>query len=144
MRKLALLTALSVLVLGNVACASKTPTATAPAADGPQYASASPVVADTPEMVRREGSVPEISALRSSGPDQLEQLLGEPTLRHRGLKAEMWQYASPECVLLLFLYPNGGGAYQVTHLEASPGGTSDGALSECAEAAAHRPLPASS
>jgi hypothetical protein len=143
MRNLILISGLTVLLIGNVACASRSTTASTSTADGPVYAAATPVLADAPPVVKREGPVPALSELRSSSPDKLESLLGEPSLRHRGAKAEMWQYASPDCVLLLFLYPDGAGAYQVTHLEASPGGTSDGALAECAEAAAHRPLPAS-
>jgi hypothetical protein len=143
MRNLVLVSALSVLLIGNVACASRSTTASS-SSDGPVYAAATPVVADARPMVRREGPVPALNELRSSSPDKIEGLLGEPSLRHRALKAEMWQYASPECTLLLFLYPTGSGAYQVTHLEASPGGTSDSALSQCAEAAAHRPLPAAS
>ncbi|MBI1237991.1 MAG: hypothetical protein GC199_01475 [Alphaproteobacteria bacterium] len=99
----------------------------------------------SPTLVRREGPVPSLDALRGASPRTLESLLGEPNLRRRDPGAELWQYASPECVLLLVLYPaEGGGEFTVRYLEASPGGAGEAALRACVAAAAHRPVPATS
>lgn len=104
----------------------------------------SPDPAGTP--LRRTGPVPPLAALRGASPDRLELLLGAPTLRRRDRGVELWQYAAPECTLLLFLYPpeGGGGPLSVTYLEAAPGGVTEAALTACVAAAAHRPLPATS
>lgn len=102
----------------------------------------SPVVADAPPMMQRTGAIPELAELRRTSAKRLEDLLGTPTLRRQDGTAEMWQYASPDCTLLLFLYPGKDGAYAVTYLEAEPGGTSDHALKSCITAAARRPIPA--
>jgi hypothetical protein len=141
MRSFGLLFVLSLAALSNVACSSSGTLATT--ATGQRYAAASPVVADAPPMVRRSGPVPSLSQVKASNTEQLEDLLGNPSLRRRDTGVEMWQYAAPECVLLLYLYPNEDG-YRVKHLEAHPGGTSDSALDACLRAAATRPIPATS
>lgn len=94
-------------------------------------------------MVRRQGPVPPLAELRGASPERLIKLLGEPSLRRRDGGIEMWNYAAPECVLFFFLYPAEGGGLRVTHMEASPGGVTEAALSSCARAAATRPIPVS-
>lgn len=47
----------------------------------------------------------------------LEDLFGRPTFTRRDPPAEFWQYQTDTCVLDLFLYDDGTGAYEVTHLE---------------------------
>lgn len=91
---------------------------------------------------RRSGPVPELAELMGAGPERLDALLGAPTLRRKDIGAELWQYAAPECTLLLFLYPGASGAYAVAHVAASPNAASDAALKACVRAAATRPMPA--
>ena len=79
-----------------------------------------------------------------AGADRLDALLGPPTLKREDIGAQLWQYAAPECTLLLFLYPGPGGAYTVSHIAASPKASGDAALKSCVHAAATRPMPASS
>ncbi len=141
MRNIGLTGALIALAIGATACASQN--AAISTSSGEQYASLSPVVSDAPPMTRRTGPVPALADLRSSNPEKLESLLGEPTLRRQDHKSEMWQYASPECVLLIFLYPKGK-SVEVTRIEAQPGGISDSALDKCVRAAAARPIPSHS
>ena len=93
---------------------------------------------------RRSGPIPDLSALMGAGPEKLSSLLGEPTLRRKDIGAALWQYAAPACTLLLFLYPDAGGNYAVTHIAASPSANSDAALKSCVQAAATRPMPATS
>ncbi len=48
----------------------------------------------------------------------IENLLGAPTLLREETGAQIWQYANVHCVLLLYLYEDGGQLYRVAHLEA--------------------------
>lgn len=56
--------------------------------------------------------------------------LGQPASTRSELDAEIWQYAGPDCVVDLFLYPEDG-VRQVAHAEAR--NRTDGeTLSQCA------------
>lgn len=65
--------------------------------------------------------------------DAMLSLWGEPTLRRKDVGAEMWQYTSKSCTLMLYLYPNPSGAMTVSHAEAIPGGSDESALTACAK-----------
>lgn len=61
--------------------------------------------------------------------DALSSRLGAPSLKRREPPAEVWQFAAPDCVLHVFLYPSGDDAQmRVDHIEARPrNGATDGA-----------------
>ncbi len=61
----------------------------------------------------------------------LEGLFGEPTFLRRDPSAELWQYQTETCVLDLFLYDDGAGAYEVAHLEFRKAGHSRSAKEDC-------------
>lgn len=80
---------------------------------------AAPVVAAVPDP-----SPPETPAVQYAPEDlvgldsaAVELLLGEPGLRRHEPTAQVWQYMSAECVLLLFLYEKEPGAPRVAHAE---------------------------
>lgn len=74
-----------------------------------------------------------LSGLNTS---QLLSLWGEPTVRRREAGAELWTYGKPRagCTVLVYLYPDAGGAMAVVSSEALPGGTDAGAVANCARA----------
>lgn len=111
-------------LLGLGACAG------GPPGEGPHTASLAPNM-----------RVPEARELMGQRPEKLRVLLGEPSLLRKEGEAQMWQYRTASCVLFLFLYPDAGGAYSVSHLEASPTDpaaqlTKEAAASSCLEAVA--------
>lgn len=83
---------------------------------------------------------PGSGALAGQSADAMLSLWGEPSLKRKDLGAELWQYTSKSCTLLVYLYPNAAGAMTVSHAEAVPGGTDEAALTACAKAAG-RPSP---
>lgn len=67
--------------------------------------------------------------------EALRAAWGEPTLKRSETGAELWQYASSTCTLLIYLYPGVGNAMTVSRAEAVPGGADDSAVTACAKAA---------
>ncbi|WP_162906818.1 hypothetical protein [Algihabitans albus] len=51
----------------------------------------------------------EVGTLVGLGFDQLEALLGSPTLQEVQPPAQIWSYNGPDCVLSIFFYPQVGG-----------------------------------
>jgi hypothetical protein len=74
--------------------------------------------------------------------DALKSHWGEPALARKEASAEMWQYGGRgSCTLLVYLYPNSASnVMTVTHAEAVPGGSDEGAIASCAKAAGKPPL----
>ena len=62
------------------------------------------------------GLAPE--AIMGKGAGEVTTLLGEPSLLREEQGAQVWQYTSTSCVLLLYLYADELNAYYVTHMEA--------------------------
>ena len=76
-------------------------------------APAAPAVAPAAPAAAR---IPELPVLTGLGPAELVALFGEPDFRRRDPPAELWQYRSPDCVLDVFLYGEGG-SYRVVRSE---------------------------
>jgi len=72
--------------------------------------------------------------------DGLRSAWGEPTLTRHESGAELWQYGSSNCTLLIYLYPGAGNAMTVSRAEAVPGGADEQAVTACAKAAGKPPL----
>jgi hypothetical protein len=66
--------------------------------------------------------------------DGLRAAWGEPTLKRSETGAELWQYGSSNCTLLIYFYPGAGNAMTVSRAEAVPGGADDAAVTACARA----------
>ncbi len=49
--------------------------------------------------------------------DEIRTRFGSPDVTRAEASAELWQYARPGCVVLLYLYPNATAARQVTHVD---------------------------
>lgn len=81
--------------------------------------------------------VPDLSAhqLIGKGPDDLLAILGEPRLIRRDAPAEIWQYARPGCVLLLFLYESDADPLRVWYLEMHDGSVDLASLSPISQKA---------
>lgn len=86
---------------------------------------------------RAEGT----AALAGLDAGRLLQQWGEPTVRRREAGAELWTYGKPRagCTVLVYLYPDAGGAMTVLRSEALPGGTGPDAVMACARANALSP-----
>lgn len=80
-------------------------------------------------------------ALAGLDAGRLLQQWGEPTVRRREAGAELWTYGKPRagCTVLVYLYPNAGGAMTVMRSEALPGGIGADAVAACARANALSP-----
>jgi hypothetical protein len=83
-------------------------------ATGVSAAPAAPAPAPAPVIV------PPLASLNGMTPASLTSLLGEPTLLRREQDAQVWKYATTDCVLFLFLYPTETDAREVMHFEAAP------------------------
>lgn len=98
--------------LGLAACRTPPPAIVAlPSATAEAPALPAPTPAE-PAAAR----VPELPVLTGLDPAELIALLGEPDFRRRDPPAELWQYRSPDCVLDVFLYGEGG-RYRVVRSE---------------------------
>ncbi len=72
--------------------------------------------ADTGQAVRPVASLPPGGLVGQPGAT-LTPYLGEPSLKRSEPPAEIWQYATPDCLLFLFLYRESQGM-TVKHLDA--------------------------
>jgi len=72
--------------------------------------------ADTGQTARPVASLPPGGLLGQAG-TALTPYLGEPSLKRSEPPAEIWQYATPDCLLFLFLYRESQGM-TVKHLDA--------------------------
>jgi hypothetical protein len=73
---------------------------------------------------------------------EIDQLFGEPSLNKREAPADILQYAGQLCVLLVFLYPDGGREPQpvVTYAEALTRSKSEAAVApDCVGSLIKRP-----
>ena len=86
-------------------------------------------VAASPPVPQGSGLAP--AALMGKPASEVETLLGRPTLLREEEGAQVWQYASTSCVLLLYLYENDFAAYQVTHMEARAKGDGPSDVAGC-------------
>ena len=123
-----------VIALGLLAgCAGDAAYAPDPAAQTPTPAAqpqtaALPAPARTPEPA--PPPAPEINAPAPAevigwSTQSLNETFGAASLVRRDLGAEIWQYRTEQCVLLLFLYPKPGtekGPLAVDHLDVANGG----------------------
>jgi hypothetical protein len=107
-----MLAALTVLA----SCAETGPLALAPGA---------PERAQPPRPARTGPPPTEASLIGKAGSD-VQGVLGAPALLRQEMGAQVWQYASARCVLLIYLYEEADSSYRVTHVEArpKPGGVS--------------------
>jgi hypothetical protein len=76
--------------------------------------------------------------LRGLSSLQVTQLLGRPDFLRRDASAEVWQYRTGECVLDLFLYPEGS-VQQVAYVEARSRSAAKIASDPCVAALTSRP-----
>lgn len=85
---------------------------------------------------------PQAAALMGQTGGTVAATLGQPTLLRREPGADVYQYATAACTLLIYLYPPEGGAGErtVTYIEARPGGAEAGAVARCLDAAVNRPV----
>lgn len=118
----ALLMAVLVAGCAGTGPAPDAPLAPAPSKPGPRTASI-PQPAPEPKPTRRPE--PEIHAPKAAevigwSTAQLSDAFGGASLVRRDLGAEIWQYRTSDCVLLVFLYPVAGPdtALRVEHLDA--------------------------
>jgi|GEM_PF-2166230 len=111
----------------------------APAA--PEAASVADTPATGPALAAPAVAAGGVAALAGLDAGRLLQQWGEPTVRRREAGAELWTYGKPRagCTVLVYLYPNAGGAMTVTRSEALPGGTGPDAVMACARANALSP-----
>ncbi len=65
-----------------------------------------------------KGPAPTSQSMMGKDASAIENLLGAPTLLREEVGAQIWQYAGAHCVLLLYLYEDGGKLYRVAHMEA--------------------------
>ena len=65
------------------------------------------------------------------GAGEVESLLGQPSLLREEQGAQVWQYASTGCVLLLYLYADELNAFHVTHMEARGRGDGPSDVAGC-------------
>jgi hypothetical protein len=72
--------------------------------------------------------------------EALRSAWGEPTLKRNDTGAELWQYGSSSCTLLVYLYPDTANTMTVSRAEAVPGGADENAVTACAKAAGKPPL----
>jgi hypothetical protein len=79
------------------------------------------------------------TALTGQSASALQAMWGEPSLKRKDLGSELWQYAGKGCTMLVYLYPKGG-VLTVSHAEASPGGSGEAAIADCAKAAGKPPI----
>lgn len=73
--------------------------------------------------------VPARLAIIGRGGSYLTGLLGEPSLKRTEAGAELWQYQSPSCVALFYLYEEEG-ALKVSYYDARPRTDRYGDISE--------------
>ena len=90
-------------------------------------------------------TVTEVDTLVGLGFDQMEDLLGSPTLQEVQPPAQIWSYNGPDCVLSIFFYPQvGGEQYRALAYEVVEPAPSDQSAQRCFTAllAQHRqPAP---
>lgn len=82
---------------------------------------------DQKEAAVRRGSPPSPNSLLNQDKNEVLARLGQPTLLREELDSQMWQYSGRSCAFFLYLYPDAGGTFRVTHLEAraNQGGSLD-------------------
>ncbi len=68
-----------------------------------------PAAASPPAGTTRAAPVP-ASALLGLSPTEVSHLLGSPSFTRSEAPAQIWQYATHECVLMLFFYGSAPGA----------------------------------
>lgn len=105
MRRLEL-TALSALLLTLAACT--TPNGNSPSSGSGAYGNNAP-------QRPRIGSV---NTLLGLSPEKVTSLLGEPKIKRAEKEAQIWQYRSSACSLLLFFYPNTDGQITAYYVDA--------------------------
>jgi len=93
--------------------------------DGP----AEPELAAVAPMPQGSGLAP--AAIMGKGAGEVESLLGQPSLLREEPGAQVWQYASTSCVLLLYLYADELDSYRVTHMEARDKGQGSSDVADC-------------
>lgn len=99
--------------------------ATAPEPEPPPVPEAMPVVAPEPADEAPEAPPPppepepDPNDLVGMTGEAVANLLGPPGLLRRELRAEVWRYSSPVCILHVFLYADDAGpGHRVKHVEA--------------------------
>lgn len=92
------------------------------AADEAQFAAVDP-------LPQGSGLAPDAIMGKRAG--EVESLLGQPSLLREEQGAQVWQYASTSCVLLLYLYTDEMNAYRVTHMEARGKGSGPSDVTNC-------------
>ena len=93
-----------VLALLLTAACSTTP-------DNAPSAVETPIIPSTPVYV--------LDDILGASPDQVDTLLGEPTLTRREGTGEYRRYALQGCTLIVILYPDETGAARATHVDAA-------------------------
>ena len=73
--------------------------------------SESPTVPSTPAFV--------LDDILGAAPDEVDALLGAPTLTRREGDGEYRRYALQDCTLIVILYPDETGAIRATHVDAA-------------------------
>tara|TARA_R110002050_G_scaffold250946_3_gene389041 strand:- start:11195 stop:11602 length:408 start_codon:yes stop_codon:yes gene_type:complete len=85
----------------------------------PEIASA-PSVAVPPPAPKID--TPEPTEMIGWNETKIATVLGSASLVRRDLGSKIWQYQTPDCVLFLFLYPDGG-VSKIKHVDARSTGT---------------------
>lgn len=118
-----------VAVVPTATATTPAPPPAAPPAPFAAAATVAPPVTEAPARAQPEAEPPpvalallraELDPRRLVGLDaaSLARVLGEPRLRRKDPPAEVWQYASADCVMHLFLYASRDlGGLHVRHVE---------------------------
>ncbi len=82
---------------------------------GDPIASVGPAIATAPPQ--QDIKLPNATDMMGRAASDIESLFGTPALRREEMGAQVWQYTSQDCVLLLYLYEDANKDWRVTHAE---------------------------